>query len=113
MADSYTYYKQAKEFSDQNQFEKAAEFYIKTSQEFLKEGNKKNAEICFTNGGLCLYYIRKYNEAFDYYKHALDIAEQLGDLQLQGQVLIKVGVIMGARGDLKGKGQNIEKYLNF
>jgi tetratricopeptide (TPR) repeat protein len=65
--------------------------------------------------------------ALDHYKRALDIDEQLGDLQLQGQVLTNIGFIMRARedldgaldhfkraldiaeqlGDLKGKGQNL------
>ncbi len=71
LTDSYTLYKQAKEFEDQNQFEKAAEYYLKAAHLDLKNGEKNNAAFCFNKGALCLYSARKYDKALDNFKYVL------------------------------------------
>ena len=106
-------YKKAEEFQTYNQFEEAAECFLKIAEYYFKKGIKLRAGSEYIGAADMFKKSGQIEKALNYYQHALDISKQLVKdyfcLRLQGAALIGIGNVLNTKGDLN---KALNHYLN-
>ncbi|MBI4946098.1 MAG: tetratricopeptide repeat protein [Bacteroidetes bacterium] len=94
--------------SDQSNYDKAIEYYLKALKIKEESGDNKGMSDCYTNIGIVHYYQGLYDKAIEYYLKSLKIKEESGDKKGMSACYTNIGLVHHEQGSYD---KAIEYYL--
>lgn len=98
---SKTYTNYANIYLKSGDFKKAIEIYFNAVIMSESVGDKSNQLITLNNIATCFKELKKYNNAFEYYKKSLQLSIEINDLKNEGAINIGIGEIYYLKNDFE------------